>query len=57
MSSLEIRPAAVEDLTSLIRLNASMLDTWGSNIEAQRFFERQGFAPQRIVMWRQILLR
>jgi GNAT superfamily N-acetyltransferase len=33
-------------------LGMVLLDTWAFNIDAHRFFESQGFSPQRIVMWR-----
>jgi diamine N-acetyltransferase len=34
------------------RVGTLLLDTWAFNVGAHRFFERQGFSPQRIVMWR-----
>ncbi|HKU38764.1 MAG TPA: GNAT family N-acetyltransferase [Polyangiales bacterium] len=31
-----------------------ILDTWAFNLEAQRFFERRGFSPQRTTLWRRL---
>jgi GNAT superfamily N-acetyltransferase len=45
MSDLQAHAAA-------IGVGILLLETWAFNVEAHRFFESQGFSPQRLVMWR-----